>query len=118
MIVMFGKILSAALTDCTQWQAELFVGYTNLNCATNTKYHLLHSSNTVFASADAAYVLAYSIIMLTTDLHNSQVHVSAEYVASQLHLHCIIKDNSHFLSLVYSQLHTNKNTTSISFLDR
>ena len=30
-------------------------------------------SNTVFASADAAYVLAYSIIMLTTDLHNSQV---------------------------------------------
>ncbi len=27
----------------------------------------------IFASADAAYVLAYSIIMLTTDLHNSQV---------------------------------------------
>lgn len=27
----------------------------------------------VFASADAAYVLAYSIIMLTTDLHSSQV---------------------------------------------
>ena len=27
----------------------------------------------LFASADAAYVLAYSIIMLTTDLHSSQV---------------------------------------------
>ncbi len=27
----------------------------------------------VFASADAAYVLAYSIIMLTTDLHSAQV---------------------------------------------
>ncbi|XP_046857715.1 brefeldin A-inhibited guanine nucleotide-exchange protein 1-like [Xenia sp. Carnegie-2017] len=27
----------------------------------------------VFASADAAYVLAYSIIMLTTDQHSSQV---------------------------------------------
>ena len=27
----------------------------------------------IFASADAAYVLAYSIIMLTTDLHNTQV---------------------------------------------
>ncbi len=27
----------------------------------------------IFASADAAYVLAYSIIMLTTDLHNAQV---------------------------------------------
>ena len=30
-------------------------------------------SDDVFASADAAYVLAYSIIMLTTDLHSSQV---------------------------------------------
>ena len=27
----------------------------------------------IFASADTAYVLAYSIIMLTTDLHNDQV---------------------------------------------
>ena len=36
---------------------------------------LFCSSNTVFASADAAYVLAYSIIMLTTDLHNSQVGI-------------------------------------------
>lgn len=30
----------------------------------------------VFASADAAYVLAYSIIMLTTDLHSSQVYIA------------------------------------------
>ncbi len=29
----------------------------------------------IFASADTAYVLAYSIIMLTTDLHNAQVRV-------------------------------------------
>ena len=29
----------------------------------------------IFASADAAYVLAYSIIMLTTDLHSAQVSV-------------------------------------------
>ena len=27
----------------------------------------------IFASADTAYVLAYSIIMLTTDLHSAQV---------------------------------------------
>jgi len=27
----------------------------------------------IFASADTAYVLAYSIIMLTTDLHSPQV---------------------------------------------
>jgi len=30
-------------------------------------------SDEIFTSADAAYVLAYSIIMLTTDLHSSQV---------------------------------------------
>lgn len=30
-------------------------------------------STNVFASADTAYVLAYSIIMLTTDLHSPQV---------------------------------------------
>lgn len=29
----------------------------------------------IFASADAAYVLAYSIIMLTTDLHSAQVRL-------------------------------------------
>lgn len=30
-------------------------------------------SNGLFASADSAYVLAYSVIMLTTDLHSPQV---------------------------------------------
>ncbi len=33
----------------------------------------------IFASADAAYVLAYSIIMLTTDLHSAQVHILLGY---------------------------------------
>ena len=33
----------------------------------------LNSSNGLFASADTAYVLAYSVIMLTTDLHSPQV---------------------------------------------
>lgn len=37
----------------------------------------------IFASADAAYVLAYSIIMLTTDLHSSQVRY---YVISAIEL--------------------------------
>lgn len=32
------------------------------------------SRQTLFASADTAYVLAYSIIMLTTDLHSPQVN--------------------------------------------
>ena len=34
-------------------------------------------SQTMFASADTAYVLAYSIIMLTTDLHSPQVRPPA-----------------------------------------
>lgn len=30
----------------------------------------------IFRSSDAAYVLAYSVIMLNTDRHNSQVGVA------------------------------------------
>ncbi|XP_074598871.1 ADP ribosylation factor guanine nucleotide exchange factor Sec71 isoform X2 [Brevipalpus obovatus] len=38
-----------------------------------SRYCECNPSNILFASADTAYVLAYSIIMLTTDLHSSQV---------------------------------------------
>uniref|UniRef100_A0A8C4SFB1 ADP-ribosylation factor guanine nucleotide-exchange factor 2 (brefeldin A-inhibited) n=1 Tax=Erpetoichthys calabaricus TaxID=27687 RepID=A0A8C4SFB1_ERPCA len=37
------------------------------------RYLDCNQGQTLFASADTAYVLAYSIIMLTTDLHSSQV---------------------------------------------
>ncbi|EDV23139.1 uncharacterized protein TRIADDRAFT_36208 [Trichoplax adhaerens] len=37
------------------------------------RYCETNLSNGIFDSADTAYVLAYSIIMLTTDLHNAQV---------------------------------------------
>ncbi|KAL7059279.1 hypothetical protein AAHC03_013401 [Spirometra sp. Aus1] len=37
------------------------------------RYCACNPSNTMFASADTAYVLAYSIIMLTTDLHSSKI---------------------------------------------
>ena len=37
------------------------------------RYCELYKDNGIFASADAAYVLAYSIIMLTTDLHSQNV---------------------------------------------
>eukprot|EP00053_Salpingoeca_punica_P019678 m.200806 g.200806 ORF g.200806 m.200806 type:complete len:1530 (-) comp17699_c1_seq2:138-4727(-) len=37
------------------------------------RYCETNSDNGVFASADAAYVLAYSVIMLTTDLHSVNV---------------------------------------------
>ncbi|CAG5865256.1 unnamed protein product, partial [Menidia menidia] len=37
------------------------------------KFAARYLEQTLFASADTAYVLAYSIIMLTTDLHSPQV---------------------------------------------
>ncbi|CAB4064356.1 ARFGEF [Lepeophtheirus salmonis] len=38
-----------------------------------SRYFQCNPTQDLFASADTAYVLAYSIIMLTTDLHSSQV---------------------------------------------
>ena len=38
----------------------------------------LSLSLAIFASADAAYVLAFSIIMLATDLHSTQVSKSLD----------------------------------------
>ncbi|RWS13810.1 brefeldin A-inhibited guanine nucleotide-exchange protein 1-like isoform X6 [Dinothrombium tinctorium] len=38
-----------------------------------SRYYETNPNNGLFASADTAYVLSYSIIMLTTDLHSSQV---------------------------------------------
>lgn len=38
-----------------------------------SRYCECNPNNTLFASADTAYVLAYSVIMLTTDLHSPQV---------------------------------------------
>ncbi|KAL0271750.1 UNVERIFIED_CONTAM: hypothetical protein PYX00_008747 [Menopon gallinae] len=38
-----------------------------------SRYCECNPNNTLFSSADTAYVLAYSIIMLTTDLHSPQV---------------------------------------------
>lgn len=39
----------------------------------------------LFASADTAYVLAYSIIMLTTDLHSTQVSNADSYLKITSH---------------------------------
>jgi brefeldin A-inhibited guanine nucleotide-exchange protein len=38
-----------------------------------SRYFETNPKHEHFASADTAYVLAYSIIMLTTDLHSTQV---------------------------------------------
>jgi brefeldin A-resistance guanine nucleotide exchange factor 1 len=41
-----------------------------INCFGN---HYYEANPSLFRSADAAYVLAYSVIMLNTDRHNAQV---------------------------------------------
>lgn len=43
---------------------------------TDDLMYILFCRQTLFASADTAYVLAYSIIMLTTDLHSPQVRTA------------------------------------------
>lgn len=45
-----------------------------------------------FKSADVAYVLAYSVIMLNTDAHNPQVKVKMSQQVSG-HIYCSFADN-------------------------
>lgn len=49
---------------------------------------------TLFASADTAYVLAYSIIMLTTDLHSPQVRTVDSFCILALILSLVIVTQS------------------------
>ena len=68
------KWCSGATRGCGEGWWVMFLCEEFYHLIILTIIFFLNSSNTVFASADAAYVLAYSIIMLTTDLHNSQVY--------------------------------------------
>ena len=63
----------------------------------------------VFASADAAYVLAFSIIMLTTDLHSPQIKATKKMTKEQyISMNRGVNDSSdlpkHFLSKVYDEI--------------
>ena len=53
---------------------------------TNEARHVLSSSD-IFASADTAYVLAYSVIMLTTDLHSKNVRRVLLSSSGHVHSH-------------------------------
>ena len=52
--------------------------------------HYVSCNPDAFKSADVAYVLAYSVIMLNTDAHNPQVKVkmSKQVRSSEQLLHC------------------------------
>ncbi|RZF39341.1 hypothetical protein LSTR_LSTR000862 [Laodelphax striatellus] len=69
--------------------------------------NLSFNSNRLFASAETAYVLAYSIIMLTTDLHSPQVK-SKMSKEQYIRLNRGISDNQdlpeEYLSQIYDEI--------------
>ncbi|XP_073462877.1 brefeldin A-inhibited guanine nucleotide-exchange protein 2 isoform X1 [Aquarana catesbeiana] len=75
------------------------------------RYLECNQRQTLFASADTAYVLAYSIIMLTTDLHNPQVKnkmTKEQYIK----MNCGINDSKdlpeEYLSAIYDEIEGKK----------
>lgn len=86
-----------------------------------SRYFECNPNNTLFASADTVYVLAFSVIMLTTDLHSPQVKnkmTKEQYIR----LNRGISDNKdlpqEYLSQIYDEIADHeikmKNTTTIS----
>ncbi|KAK0425566.1 hypothetical protein QR680_009262 [Steinernema hermaphroditum] len=65
----------------------------------------------LFASADTAYVLAYSIIMLTTDLHSPQVRnkmTKEQYVTMNRGINDQADLPSEYLESIYDEIATNE----------
>ncbi|XP_068119264.1 brefeldin A-inhibited guanine nucleotide-exchange protein 2 [Hyperolius riggenbachi] len=75
------------------------------------RYLECNQGQTLFASADTAYIMAYSIIMLTTDLHNPQVKnkmTKEQYIK----MNCGINDSKdlpeEYLSAIYDEIEGKK----------
>lgn len=65
----------------------------------------------LFASADTAYVLAYSIIMLTTDLHSTQVRhkmTKAQYIRMNRGINDSRDLPEEYLSAIYDEIADNE----------
>jgi brefeldin A-inhibited guanine nucleotide-exchange protein len=66
-----------------------------------------NASDTIFASADTAYVLSYSIIMLTTDLHSSQVKnkmTKEQYIRANRGINDTKDLPEEYLSQIYDEI--------------
>uniref|UniRef100_A0A183C0R6 SEC7 domain-containing protein n=1 Tax=Globodera pallida TaxID=36090 RepID=A0A183C0R6_GLOPA len=75
----------------------------------------------IFASADTAYVLSYSVIMLTTDLHNPQVKrkmTKEEYIRMNRGINDQSDLPDDFLSQIYDDIATNEIKTKPGNLKR
>uniref|UniRef100_A0A3B3ZMZ8 SEC7 domain-containing protein n=1 Tax=Periophthalmus magnuspinnatus TaxID=409849 RepID=A0A3B3ZMZ8_9GOBI len=71
------------------------------------RYLECNQSQTLFASADTAYVLAYSIIMLTTDLHSPQVKnkmTKEQYIKMNRGINDSKDLPEEYLSSIYNQI--------------
>ncbi|KAI8773979.1 brefeldin A-inhibited guanine nucleotide-exchange protein 1-like isoform X1 [Biomphalaria glabrata] len=74
-----------------------------------SRYFECNQGLEIFASADTAYVLAFSIIMLTTDLHNPQVKPSSKMTKEQyIRMNRGINDSkdlpADYLSAIYDEI--------------
>ncbi|KAI0232805.1 Brefeldin A-inhibited guanine nucleotide-exchange protein 1 [Lamellibrachia satsuma] len=75
------------------------------------RYCECNPNNGVFASADAAYVLAYSVIMLTTDLHSSQVKhkmTKEQYIKMNRGINDSRDLPREYLSAIYDEISDNE----------
>ncbi|KAL3867743.1 hypothetical protein ACJMK2_040601 [Sinanodonta woodiana] len=75
------------------------------------RYTECNVNSGIFASADAAYVLAYSIIMLTTDLHSAQVKekmTKEQYIKMNRGINDTRDLPEEYLSAVYDQIAGNE----------
>lgn len=72
-----------------------------------SRYCECNPNNTLFASADTVYVLAFSVIMLTTDLHSPQVKIKMTK-EQYIRLNRGISDNKdlpeEYLSQIYDEI--------------
>ncbi|XP_005095830.1 brefeldin A-inhibited guanine nucleotide-exchange protein 1 isoform X2 [Aplysia californica] len=74
-----------------------------------SRYYECNQALEIFASADTAYVLAFSIIMLTTDLHSPQVKVTSKMTKEQyIRMNRGINDSKDlppdYLSTIYDEI--------------
>ncbi|XP_075439890.1 brefeldin A-inhibited guanine nucleotide-exchange protein 1 isoform X2 [Ascaphus truei] len=71
------------------------------------RYLECNQGQTLFASADTAYVLAYSIIMLTTDLHSPQVKnkmTKEQYIKMNRGINDSKDLPEEYLSVIYNEI--------------
>ncbi|XP_021363171.1 brefeldin A-inhibited guanine nucleotide-exchange protein 1-like isoform X5 [Mizuhopecten yessoensis] len=82
-----------------------------------SRFYECNTNTEIFATADAAYVLAYSVIMLTTDLHSSQVKVKMkkeQYIKMNRGINDSKDLPEEYLSAIYDEIAGNEIKMKVS----